>query len=566
MMKSIKYIYSSLFFLAAGLMTAQAQEKKAEEKAVVNEEIEVVRPYKPILAEAVKLRRSPNLDDVKIYKAKLNYSITDRKLELNSDIQKLQAQAVADEKESILINNYVKGGVGNLATIFGEAYFNNGKDEGLQFGGYFRHFSQEGKLNKQNSSDQQLSVFGRSILDQHTVSGRINVQRHGTNFYGIDTDRPTFNTDPQKQALTFVELEGELVKNFTEDPDALSYALKANGYIWSDKFEAKENYLTLNGYLNKRISSFNLGLAASTEFGNTKDALTSVGNNLLRLNPYIRLQVKGAKVTAGVNFVQEFGAFSSTRIFPAVTADFTLIPDYLQVFGEVKGDVNRNSLRGFTEENPWLNSNILIKNTVEKLSFSAGIKGTGGPGFGYKARVYVKQFDDMPLFINNFDNLNKFDLIYDFGKTKLTGIEGELSVQVSDALKWTGKLNLDDWKPAQETYSWFKPGLKVSSNFVYTYNKKLSFNAAVVIQDDVKAKVNVQTPVNPLQYLVPNTGIERIETVKGFVDLGIGADYRINNKFSVFAKANNLLNSKYNRFLYYQVNGLNVFGGLTYSF
>ncbi|MCX2429121.1 TonB-dependent receptor [Pedobacter sp. GR22-10] len=566
MMKSIKYIYSSLFFIAAGLMTAQAQEKKTEEKAVVNEEIEVVRPYKPILAEAVKLRRSPNLDDVKIYKAKLNYSITDRKLEINSDIQKLQAQAVADEKESILINNYVKGGIGNLGTIFGEAYFNNGKDEGLQFGGYFKHFSQEGKLNKQNSSDQQLSVFGRSILDQHTVSGRINVQRHGTNFYGIDTDRPTFNTDPQKQALTFVELEGELVKNFTEDPDALSYALKANGYIWSDKFEAKENYLTLNGYLNKRISSFNLGLAASTEFGNTKDALTSVGNNLLRLNPYIRLQVKGAKVTAGVNFVQEFGAFSSTRIFPAVTADFTLIPDYLQVFGEVKGDVNRNSLRGFTEENPWLNSNILIKNTVEKLSFSAGIKGTGGPGFGYKARVYVKQFDDMPLFINNFDNLNKFDVIYDFGKTKLTGIEGELSVQVSDALKWTGKLNVDDWKPAQETYSWFKPGLKVSSNFLYTYNKKLSFNAAVVIQDDVKAKVNVQTPVNPLQYLVPNTGIERIETVKGFVDLGIGADYRINNKFSVFAKANNLLNSKYNRFLYYQVNGLNIFGGLTYSF
>ncbi len=565
-MKSIKYIYSSLFFLAAGLMTAQAQEKKAEEKAVVNEEIEVVRPYKPILAEAVKLRRSPNLDDVKIYKAKLNYSITDRKLELNSDIQKLQAQAVADEKQSILINNYVKGGVGNLGTILGEAYFNNGKDEGLQFGGYFRHFSQEGKLNKQNSSDQQLSVFGRSILEQNTVSGRINVQRHGTNFYGVDDQRPTFNTDPQKQALTFVELEGELVKNFTEDPDALSYALKANGYIWSDKFDAKENYLTLNGYVNKRISSFNLGLAASTEFGNTKDALTSVGNNLLRLNPYIRLQVKGAKVTAGVNFVQEFGAFSSTRVFPAVTADFTLIPDYLQVFGEVKGDVNRNSLRGFTEENPWLNSNILIKNTVEKLSFSAGIKGTGGPGFGYKARVYVKQFDDMPLFINNFDNLNKFDVIYDFGKTKLTGIEGELSVQVSDALKWTGKLNLDDWKPAQETYSWFKPGLKVSSNFVYTYNKKLSFNAAVVIQDDVKAKVNVQAPVNPLQYLVPNTGIERIETVKGFVDLGIGADYRINSKFSVFAKANNLLNSKYNRFLYYQVNGLNVFGGLTYSF
>ncbi|WP_343522427.1 hypothetical protein [Pedobacter sp.] len=565
-MKSIKYIYSSLFFLAAGLMTAQAQDKKTDEKGVVKEEIEVVRPYKPILAEAVKLRRSPNLDDIKTYKAKLSYSILDRKLELNSDIQKLQAQALAEEKASILVNNYVKGAFGSLATLLGEAYFNTGKDEGLQLGGYFKHFSQEGKLNKQNSSNQQLSIFGRSILDQNTVSSRINFERNGTYFYGIDDDRPTLNPNPEKQALTTIELEGELVKNFTEDEDAFSYALKANGYIWNDKFSAKENYLSLNGYVNKRINSLNLGLAASTEFGNSKDALTSVGNNLLRLNPYIRLQVKGAKITAGINFVQEFGAVSSSRIFPAVTADFTLIPDYLQVFGEVKGDVNRNSLKGFTDENPWLNSNAVIKNTVEKLSFSAGVKGTGGPGFGYKARIYVKQFDDMPLFINNYTDFNKFDVIYDFGKTKLTGLEGEISVQVSDALKWTGKLNLDDWKPASETYSWFKPGLKVSSNLVYTYNKKLSFNAGVVIQDDVKAKVNIANPVPPSQYVIPNPSIESIVTVKGFVDLGLGADYRINKKFSVFAKANNILNTNYSRYLYYQVNGFNIFGGLTYSF
>lgn len=565
-MKSIKYIYSSLFFLAAGLITAQAQDKKTEEKGVVNEEIEVVRPYKPILAEAVKLRRSPNLDDVKTYKAKLNYSILDRKLELNSDIQKLQAQALAEEKASILVNNYVKGGFGSLGTLLGEAYFNTGKDEGLQVGGYFKHFSQQGKLNKQNSSNQQLSVFGRSILDENTVSGRINFERNGTYFYGIDNSRPTLNPNPDKQALTTIELEGELVKNFTEDEDAFSYALKANGYIWNDKFSAKENYLSLNGYVNKRINSFNLGLAASTEFGNTKDALTSVGNNLLRLNPYIRLQVKGAKITAGVNFVQEFGAYSSTKVFPAITADFTLIPDYLQVFGEVKGDVNRNSLKGFTDENPWLNSNILVKNTVEKLSFSAGVKGTGGPGFGYKARIYVKQFDDMPLFVNNFTDFNKFDVIYDFGKTKLTGVEGEISIQVSDALKWTGKLNLDDWKPASETYSWFKPGLKVSSNFMYTFNKKLSFNAGVVIQDDVKAKVYTSAPVPASQYVIPNTGIELIENVKGYVDLGLGADYRINKKFSVFAKANNILNNNYSRYLYYQANGFNIFGGLTYSF
>lgn len=565
-MKSIKYIYSALFFLSAGLTSVQAQEKKQEEKATVSEEIEVVRPYKPILAEAVKLRRSPNLDDVKTYKARLNYSVTDRKLEINSDIQKLQAQALVDEKQTELINNYVKGGFGSLATLLGEVYVNNGRDEGLQLGGYFKHFSQEGKLNKQNSSAQQLSLFGRSILEENTVSGRLNFERNGVHFYAIDDARPTLNPNPEKQAYTFIEAEGELVKNYKESETDFSYALKANAYLLNDRFDASESYLTLNGYLNKRISSLNLGLAAATEFGTTKDALTSIGNNLLRLNPYIRLQVKGAKVTAGINFVQEFGTNSRSRIFPAVTADFTLIPDYLQVFGEVKGDVNRNSLKGFSDENPWLNTNVNIKNTVEKLSISAGVKGTGGPGFGYKARFYIKQLEDMPLFINNFGDFSRFDVIYDFGKAKITGLEGEISVQVSDALKWTGKLNVDDYKPAQETYSWFKPGLKVSSNLVYNYNKKLSFNAGVVIQDDVKAKVNVQQPVPPVSYIIPNPSIESIVTVKGYVDLRVGADYRINNKFSVFAKANNLLNTNYSRYLYYQVNGFNIFGGLTYSF
>ena len=567
-MRLTRFIYSTLFFVTASVLNLKAQdpkttEKKTEEKAVT-EEIEVVRPYKPVLAEAVKLRRSPDLNDVKIYKAKFNYSLTDRKLELNSDINKLQAQEVAAEREVELINNYLKGGFGSAKTILGEAYLNIGKDPALQAGAYFQHFSQSGKLNKQQSDQQKLSVFGRSIGELNTLSGRINFQRNGLFFYGIDKTEPSFNPNPEKQVLNFFEAEGEIVNKYTEDPDALSYAAKVNGYVWGDKFNAKENSLVLNGYLNKRISQFNLGLAASAEVGSTKDSLTNVGNNLLKLNPYIRLQASGVKITAGINFVQEFGDVSSSRIFPAVTADFTLIPDYLQVFGEVKGDVNRNSLKQFTDENPWLNSNIGIRNTVEKLSFSGGIKGTGGPGFGYKVKVYHKRVEDMPLFVNSFGSRNKFDVIYDFGTMKLTGLEGEISVQVSDVLKWTGKLNFEDYKPAAETQSWFKPQMRISSDLSYVINKKVTLNASVAIQDDSKAKVYLLAPATP--YLIPDPTNERVVTVKGFVDLGAGASYQINNRFSAFLRANNLLNTSYSKYLHYETIGMNIFGGISYSF
>jgi len=579
-MRLSKLIYISIFFLTAGTLTVKAQDKKTTDKKTekktekkpeektedkpVTEEIEVVRPYKPILAEAVKLRRSPDLNDVKTYKARFNYSLTDRKLQLNSDIDKLYAQDVAAEKQQEIINNYVKGGLGSANTILGEAYINLGRDEALQAGGFFRHFSQSGKLDGQSLNQQQASVFGRSIGEKAVLSGRLNYERKGFNFYGYDENNPLRNLDPAKQSFNFIEAEAEVVNKYTEDPDALSYAAKVNGYIWGDQLSAKENSVVINGYLNKRISSFNLGLAASTEFGNTKDEFTSVSNNILRLNPYIRLEAKGIKINAGINFVQEFGTVSSGHLFPAVTADFVLIPEYLQIFAEVKGDVNRNSMKDLTDENPFLNSNIFIKNSIEKLSFSAGIKGTGGPGFGYKARVYRKEITDMPLFVNNFADPTRFDVIYDFGNTKVLGLEGELSVQVSDQLKWTGKLNLEDYKPASETYSWFKPQLRISSNLEYKVTDKIGFNAAVAIQDASDAKIYTAAPANP--YLIPDPAIETSVNVKGYVDLGIGATYKINDRFSAFLKANNLLNTKYSRYLYYQVIGVNVFGGISYSF
>jgi hypothetical protein len=566
-MRISNYIYTLLLITSASF-TLKAQDKKTtdtkKDEKTINEEIEVVRPYKPILAEAVKLRRSPDLNDVVTYKAKFNYSLTDKKLDLNSDINKLQAQQLAEEQRQQLINNYIKGGFGNATTTLLEAYINTGRDEALQAGGYFRHFGQEGKLAGQKQNQQELSVFGRTIGEQATLSGRVNYQRNGLNFYGFDPNNPQVNLDPEKQVFNFIEAEAEVVNRYSADEDALSYAAKVNGYLWNDKYSAKESSVTINGYLNKRINTFNLGLAAGTEFGNTKSISQSIGYNILRLNPYIRLQTNGIKINAGINFVQEFGAFSSSRIFPAVTADFTLVPDYLQIFGELKGEVNRNSMKLLTDENPWLNSDIQIKNSVEKLSITGGIKGTGGPGFGYKIKAYHKEITDMPLYVNNFSDPSKFDVIYDFTTMKLTGLNGEISVQVSDALNWTGGLTLESYKPGSETESWYKPSVRVNSNLLYNFNKKLNFTAAVAIQGESKAKLFTAQPANP--YLIPDPAIERTVNVKGFVDLGLGAGYKINDKFSAFIRANNLLNTENTRYLYYQAIGVSVFGGLTYSF
>ncbi|MDN6310703.1 MAG: TonB-dependent receptor, partial [Psychroflexus sp.] len=51
-----------------------------------------------------------------------------------------------------------------------------------------------------------------------------------------------------------------------------------------------------------------------------------------------------------------------------------------------------------------------------------------------------------------------------------------------------------------------------------------------------------------------------------FVDLNAEVDYKINQQFSVFVRGNNILGSDDARWKNYEVQGIQVLGGLTYKF
>ncbi len=552
-------IYSIGFFSLLSSL-AVAQDVKNEQKQ--SSEIEVIRPYKPILAEAVKLRRSPDLENLQAYRAKFDYQLISRKLETNVDIEKLEAQKLATVKEPTLHPYFLRAGLGNLNTMYAEGYFGNAKDEALQAATYFKHLNQSGSLLNQKESRSKVSLYGRSIGEKSTLNGRLNYERHGLYFYGVDPLQS--NPSPEQQNFNFVELEGDLVKRFSQEVDAFNYAIKANFSLWSDKYNAKENLLSISSYFNKRSNNFNIGLGANAELGNNKDLNTSFANHIIRLNPHLQFKTNEVNITAGVNVVQELGDQSKTRIFPNIHADVELIPEYLQLFAVLKGDVERNSLKKFTDENPFLGPQIQVQNSVEKLNFSLGLKGSGGPGFGYKVRFYSREITDAAFFQNNILKSRVFQVIYDPGTLKNVGLEGEISIQVSDQLKWTGKVNFDDYKPATEEAAYYKPQLRVNSNLMYQITPKIGFQANVVIQDDIKAKQFTPNPsiTNPN----PSFAAYQVATLKGFVDLGLGATYKINNKFGAFVNVNNVFNTKYSKYLYYNVFGINAFGGISYSF
>lgn len=559
-----KYIVATLAVTASlGSQNGFAQQKYPNDSTSITQEIDVVKAYKPILSEAVKLRRSPNLNDQRQYKATPKFNFFDNRVEVNTEIRKLDAQDYTSVTQAIPSQNFARLGVGNLNTLFGELYLNAKTNEKSQLGGYLKHFSQTGKLEKQNMSHQQVGVFGKAIQENSTISGGIDYDRRAFNFYGYDPENTNFNRNKEAQNFNYLHGNVGIASNFTTDEDAFNYALKADAYTFSDKFSAKENDVLISGYLNKRISKFNLGLNASVQSGNTTTGDVIFKSTLLKVNPYIKLQADYLTVNAGINLVQESSSNKNRfMIFPAINANLIIVPEYFELFGEVKGDINRNSLKDLTDRNPFLNSNLQMQNVVNNLSISAGIKGTAGPGFGYKVMAFRKTITEMPLFLNSMSTPEKFDLVYDFGKSNILGIQGDISVQLSDVLNWTASLQLNKYNLAQEQYAWALPNVQLTSNLKYQVTKDFTFEASLYTQGDTKAKTYTHSN---LEY-ANSVPIEKINTVKGFVDLGVGASYQINTKFGAFLRVNNLLNTKYSQYLYYPNVGLNVFGGVSYSF
>ena len=166
----------------------------------------------------------------------------------------------------------------------------------------------------------------------------------------------------------------------------------------------------------------------------------------------------------------------------------------------------------------------------------------------------------MPLFTNSQKGFERFDVIYDRGNSKTFGLEGELSVRASETLNLTGRLLMNDYDMGTEEQAWYKPNFRLYSNARLSLKKKFILDAELVLNGDS----------NGLTY-IPNADSSlpperKILAVSSYVDLSAGAEYQVKDKIGVFLRVNNLFGNEYQRYLYYPNLGLNILGGLNYSF
>ena len=582
--KSMRTGYLFTVFFLGLFQVGLAQEERPAEQPATSERpatidsIDVVRDYRPVLADAVKIRRSPDMTNKRQYQPELPYQVLNEKLDITTGTKRLTVREMPFTRLETPMPNYAKIGVGNLGTLLGEVYVSTDQFVDTRVGGYLKHLNQKGGIDGQTFSQQQFGLFGRRVFAPFTLSGEAGYNRYATQFYGVVSDNTAgspdlnnnMNPDPEKQAFNDLYVKGELTSNAQEDdPDAVSYSLKADAYAYSSQaFDINENSFSVSGYFNKRVNVFNVGANVSGDFTSVQYPDHKLGNNITRLNPYIRFQGPNYNVTLGAAFVSEFGKGSRTNIFPTAEIDFAVVPQYAHLFGGIDGGVSKTSFRDLTQDNPFLGPNIAIQNAIDRLHVFGGIKGNAGATFGYKAKVFYRRVEGMAFYMNNLDAPYLFDVAYESGDDASTwvGLEGEINVRVSETVNLGGKLNFNEYDLATFEEAWFMPKMRLSANARVNVSDKLYINGELLFQGQTYGLVqNDAVNLQGYDWTAMTTGGRKV-TIPSFADLSAAAEYRATDRIGVYVRVNNLLSSTYERYLFYPRLGLNVIGGVNFSF
>ena len=143
--------------------------------------------------------------------------------------------------------------------------------------------------------------------------------------------------------------------------------------------------------------------------------------------------------------------------------------------------------------------------------------------------------------------INRFDVLYSNASLFKTGMR--INYNHKDIVNVQLKGVYNAWKVKTEAYAWMKPALEVDFSTDVRINKNLKVMAMAFYVGERYAKLGD----NPFK-------------MNPKIDINLGSTYTFNKTFSAFAQLNNLLNSKYQEFYGYEMQGINFMLGGAVSF
>ena len=537
----MKKIYFILLFAAPIVASAQ------DTSGVVT----IRSAYKPVIKNSVKLNFTATPVIIDTVRKVERYNIPDKGL-VFSYVPVAMKPLDVNKDTSVWLGNrrYVKAGFGNYSTPYLDAGYGmgDGKTSLLNINAFYT--SSKGKEANQDYSNFSLKGSGSYYLPANEVYGQLGYRANKHYLYNIYLPPVNKENIPQNLQDFFL---GIGIRNTKPNEVGINYDASLNANFVSLMDKMSETNLRFLLPANKKINekfTASLQILADISRVSNKTLSVSFSNNILALQPAVNYTGKDLKIKAGINPVWDQG---EARLLPDLFAEIHPEGKNFTVLAGLKGEVVKNSLNSISRTNPYFNPYPSIENTTQTELFG-GIRTTFAKYFQFNARVGLVRMKDVLLYAQPFDlgfPYRGFDVLNE-SKMGNFRISSELSYTMPEKISATAGVTFNGYsgqKTFDRPYGLIPLEMRASVN--YLYNEKLGLKANLYYFEG--------TPYW-------NGGGSQLLKTKGGADLSLGAEYKINNKFSAWLDGNNLFGNKYQVYRGYPVIGANLVGGIIVRF
>lgn len=455
---------------------------------------------------------------------------------------------------SQVYGSYVSLGYGNYASPYAEAFLNNRKDRRKLVGAHLWHRSSaKGPVDDKNSGGgtSGLSLYGKAFGDVVTASGKVGWENIGTHFYGYP-EGEVVSRDDIRQSFNFLSVGGELSNTRNTK---FRYTLGARFSYMADRYDAKESDADISvrtGYVIDKLTS--IELRADYSVVSRKDASIDPGPRSLFTvgGQYVFSPLDGLEIRAGAKVAFENDTLDNKdlHVFPDVSASLSLSPT-VDLVGSLSGGVDEVSLHSLIRENRWLAPDVPIYHTNRLFEFLAGIKARLGNQVEVEGGLAAAHLKNLYSFVNHPDDQSKFLTVFDPGTVRRNNVYAAISYAQSERAKFMARGDFYTYTAGDLPEVWHRPTYRLSANAFYNVFDKILLKADLIMQGGMKA--------------LDQTTLEKV-TLDSAFDLNARVEYLFSDSFSFFVQLNNIVSNEYPMYYHYPVRGMQVLGGITWSF
>ena len=575
------YIYKKnvLLIFAVLIATASfAQDREQTNDTIDTQVVNVVKPYTPKISDAFKIKEIPSLNDEETTSRKeVKYNIFSIPVASTFTPAKGKAAVVEKAKKEELYDNFLSFGAGTYTSLLGELYLNHAINRTESVGGYISHHSSQGGIDgvliDDAFSNSKIRVDYAKKLRDYSWNVDLGYQHQVFNWYGLP--QPLFNDantdaiDPQHKFFAFdfggeIEFDNSVIhegrirfRRFADDRDT-----GENHFVASTNFDFPVSGESVNATVKLDYLSGNF----DRSYFSTDDI--DYGNFTIGLIPSYELKQDDLTLNLGVSAYYLNDKDSGKNkffIYPNITASYRLANDVLIAYGGIQGGLHQNTYQDFAKTNPFVSPTLFITPTDQQYDAFIGLKGKLSNNMSYNFRGSYKAANNQALFKSNpvlidndtdFQNGNSYGIAYDDMST--FSIFGELNVDVNRNFNLGVKAEYFTYNTDGQAEAWNLPDFKASLFLDYQIDEHWFAGANLYYVGERFDELQIIDP------FLPSTS--SLIALDSYFDANAHVGYRINDRWSVYAKANNIANQDYNRWLNYPVQGIQFLAGATYKF